>query len=304
MSEEKDDLKSIKVYKFNNTKESWHEFALKFRVIADTRGYYGVIDGTMSPPDEEEIITIAAENKGDILDAKKKKLKARAANKMGYRDLVMSTEGISLHIVENAISDELTKGDLKKAWERLERRWNLKTREDKVEVYTKFLNNKLENTRQKPMDWITFMEKKQAELMNTGHIIDDETLITHLLNSLPQTEYEGAILVIKDKLRKGTVGITEIEQVLEDKYRAMKHAKGWEEEEDDYALFASPSNKKGLRKHSKDAVDTVGNLDTKQLIVPTRKATKIRTRNRKPIKRKSNMAKGLQRQRTFRYVQN
>ena len=304
MSEEKDDLKSIKVYKFNNTKESWHEFALKFRVIADTRGYYGVIDGTMSPPVDEEIITIAAENKGDILDAKKKKLKARAANKMGYRDLVMSTEGISLHIVENAISDELTKGDLKKAWERLERRWNLKTREDKVEVYTKFLNYKLENTRQKPMDWITFKEKKQAELMNTGHIMDDETLITHLLNSLPQTEYEGAILVIKDKLRKGTVGITEIEQVLEDKYQAMKHAKGWEEEEDDYALFASPSNKKGPRKHSKDAVDTVGNFDTKQLIVPTRKATKIRTRNRKPIKRKSNMAKGLQRQRTFRYAKN
>ena len=63
MSEENDDLKSIKVYKFNNTKESWHEFDHKFRVIADTRGYYGVIDGTMSPPDEQEIITIAAENK-------------------------------------------------------------------------------------------------------------------------------------------------------------------------------------------------------------------------------------------------
>ena len=120
MSEEKDDLKSIKVSKFNNTKESWHEFALKFRVIADTRGYYGVIDGTMSPPDEQEITTIAAEDKGDVLDAKKKKLKARAANKMGYRDLVMSTEGISLNIVENAISDELTKGELKKACKRLE----------------------------------------------------------------------------------------------------------------------------------------------------------------------------------------
>ena len=39
MSEDKDDLKSIKVYKFNNTKEGWHEFALKFRVIADYRGY-------------------------------------------------------------------------------------------------------------------------------------------------------------------------------------------------------------------------------------------------------------------------
>ena len=156
----------------------------------------------------------------------RKKLKARAANKMGYRDLVMSTERISLNIVENAIYNEMTKGDLKKAWERLERRWNLKTREDKVKVYTKFLNYKLENTRQRPMDWITFMKKKRAELMNTGHIMDDETFITHLLNSLPQSEYKGAILVIKDKLRKGTVEIPEIEQLLEDKYQAMKHAKG------------------------------------------------------------------------------
>ena len=109
MSEEKDDLKRIKVYKFNNTKESWHEFALKFRVVADSRGYYGVIDGTMTPPDKQEEITVTTEDKGDVLNAKKTKLKARAANKMGYRDLVMSTEGISLNIVENAISEELMK---------------------------------------------------------------------------------------------------------------------------------------------------------------------------------------------------
>ena len=211
MSEEKDDLKSIMVYKFTNNKENWYEFALKFRVVADSRGYYGVIDGSMSPPDEQETTTVTTEDKGVVLDAKKANLKARAANKMGYRDLVMSTEGISLNIVVNPISDELTKGDLKKAWERLERRWNLKTREDKVEVYTKFFNYKLENTRKRPMDWITFMEKKQAELMNTGHIMDDEMFITHLLNSLPQPEYEGAILVIKDKIRKGTVEIPEIE---------------------------------------------------------------------------------------------
>ena len=111
MSEEKDNLKSIKVYKFNNTKENWHELALKFRVIADSRGYYGVIDRTMSPPDEQEAITVTTEDKGDILNTKKTKVKDRAANKMGYRDLVMSTEGIPLNIVENAISEELTKGD-------------------------------------------------------------------------------------------------------------------------------------------------------------------------------------------------
>ena len=87
-------------------------------------------------------------------------------------------------------------------------------KEDKVVVYTKFLNYKLENTWQRPMDWLTFMEKKYAELINTGHRMDDETFITHLLNSLPQSEYEGAILVIKDEIRKGHVELVEIEQVL------------------------------------------------------------------------------------------
>ena len=76
MSEEKDDLKSIKVYKFNNTKENWHEYALKFRVIADYRGYYGIIDGTMVPPDEREVITVSTEDKGDALKEKKDKRKA------------------------------------------------------------------------------------------------------------------------------------------------------------------------------------------------------------------------------------
>ena len=72
----------------------------------------------------------------------------------------------------------------------------------------------------------------------------------------------------------------------------MKQAKGREEEEDDYALFVSPSNKKGQRKHSKDVVATLENLDTKQLIVPTRKATKTMVRNRKISKRKNSGVKG------------
>ena len=71
MSEEKDDLKSIKVYKFDNTKEKWHEFTLKFRVIADTRDYRGIIDGSVVPPDELAVITITAEDTGAVLKEKK-----------------------------------------------------------------------------------------------------------------------------------------------------------------------------------------------------------------------------------------
>ena len=74
----------------------------------------------MSPPDKQETITVTTEDKGDVLNAKKAKLKARAANRMGYRVLVMSTEGISPNIVQNAMSEELTRGDLKRLGRDLE----------------------------------------------------------------------------------------------------------------------------------------------------------------------------------------
>ena len=72
MSEEKDDLKSIKVHKFDNTKEKWHEFALKFRVIAATRDYRGIIDGSVVPPDKLAVITITAEDTVAVLKEKRK----------------------------------------------------------------------------------------------------------------------------------------------------------------------------------------------------------------------------------------
>ena len=81
--------------------------------------------------------------------------------------------------------------------------------------------------------------------------MDDEMFITHQLNSLPQAEYEGAILVIKEKLRRSSYDLAEIEQLLEDKYQSMNYVKGWEEEEDGYALFASPAKKKGYKKQFK-----------------------------------------------------
>ena len=99
MSEEKDDLKSIKVYKFNNTKEGWHEFALKFRLIADSRGYDDIIGDTETPPDEKENLEILEEDDAEVKKSKKAKQLMRATNKKGYRDLVMSTEGISLNIL-------------------------------------------------------------------------------------------------------------------------------------------------------------------------------------------------------------
>ena len=82
--------------------------------------------------------------------------------------------------------------------------------------------------------------------------------------------------MIKERLRRTSVDIPEIEQTLEDKYQSMKHVKGWEEEEDDYALFASQNSKKGHKNNPKGDVVTVESMDIKLQIVLIRKA--IRTK--------------------------
>ena len=91
----------------------------------------------------------------------------------------------------------------------------------------------------------------------------EEMFNTHLLNSLPQAEYKGAIHVIKERLRSRSCDLTEVEQLLEDKYLSMKYVKGWEEEEDDYALFASPAKKKGHKKQFKGRCGYCGEIGHK-----------------------------------------
>ena len=135
---------------FSDTSDDW-----KVENQMRSRGYDGIIDGSDTPPDEKEVIEILADDKGEVLQTKKDKLEARTANKKGYRDLVMYSEGISLNIVENATSDKLTKGDLKRHGEDLnkggiQKQWKIKLR---------FTQNS-SITRQRPMDWLTFMEKK------------------------------------------------------------------------------------------------------------------------------------------------
>ena len=102
--------------------------------------------------------------------------------------------------------------------------------------------------------------------------MDEEMFITHLLNSLPQAEYEGAILVIKERLRGSTCDLAQVEQLLEDKYLSMKYVKGWEEEEDNYALFTSPAKKKGQKKQFKGRCGSCGEIGHKAANCPEKKS--------------------------------
>ena len=123
----------------------------------------------------------------------------KAANRRGYRDLTLATKDTSLTMVANAKTDALPKGDLHLAWKKLEKRWDPKSREDKIDSITKFIQLKMENMQMKPKDWMAHMERKRNQLENAGHEMDDESFLTHVMASLPQEEYQATILTLKAK---------------------------------------------------------------------------------------------------------
>ena len=63
----------------------------------------------------------------------------------------------------------------------------------------------------KPQDWIAHMERKRNELGNSGHEMDDEAFLTHVMASLPQEEYQATILTLETKLREDDLTIEEAE---------------------------------------------------------------------------------------------
>ena len=89
----------------------------------------------------------------------------------------------------------------------------------------------------KPQDWMAHKERKRNELETAGHEMDDETFLTHVIESLPQEDYQATILTLKAKLREDDLMIEEAETSLDDKYEAMKEVQGWTDDGDELALL-------------------------------------------------------------------
>ena len=95
MEDHQGDFKLIKVIKFNNRKEAWTEFALQFEAMADERGYDEFCEGTVNVPRDTHMTG------GEVSD------QIKAANKRGYRDLILATKDTFLTMATNAKTDAL-----------------------------------------------------------------------------------------------------------------------------------------------------------------------------------------------------
>ena len=100
----------------------------------------------------------------------------------------------------------------------------------------------------KHQDLMAHMEKKQHELENAGHEMDDETYLTNVMASLLQEKYQATILILKTRLREDDLTLEEAETLLDDKFEAMKEVQGWKEDGDEIALLVGkPQFKKTFK---------------------------------------------------------
>ena len=83
-----------------------------------------------------------------------------------------------------------------------------------------------------------------------------------------------------------------LSKILDDKYQAMKHAKGWGEEEDDYALFTNQSNKKKPKKVVKGHCGYCGEFGHSAADCPIKKSNQDEGQKAKPKHKKNQSTKG------------
>ncbi|KAL7558408.1 hypothetical protein ACA910_003271 [Epithemia clementina (nom. ined.)] len=245
---DKDDFKTIRVISFTNEKEDWYEWSLKFRCMAEERGYEEIIDGSVTPPDDSvDLSTITDTAQKDLLTD------ARKAIKRGYRDLTLAMKGISLLMVGSSKTTELPKGDLKMAWGKLEAKWDPKQSEDKADLIEKFRGNKLTDTRTDPKDWLARLEKQRHQLEEVGHVLSDDDWLIHIMLSLPE-EYFDVVRDMKRMMRTNSLTIDETTKLLEDKYKLLKRKYNWDDEEMALASINQKmrnNNSNGQKKQSK-----------------------------------------------------
>ena len=193
MSKE-EEIKTIRVLSFSGKEADWDEWSEKFKGIAAERGYLDVMLGKVSPP--KSTYDIEKKNRtGDFVNSeaeRKSMLAARKANNKGYRDLQLSTTGLSFTLVKLAKTKDLEDGDLKKAWDHLCDEFEPTEQEDKIELLLEFQQNKLDDAKTNVTEWIASLKEQQLRLGLLQHEITDEFLKTHILSSLPK-EYDDLV---------------------------------------------------------------------------------------------------------------
>ena len=249
-----DELKAIKVLKFEGKESEWERWSEKFVALARARGFAGILLGTEQAPNaDEDIDRKKTDGSYELTDAERKeKKRLRQANGNAYINLQLSCEDLPYDLVSLAKTEELPDGCARDAWERLTSEYDLTEGEDKITLLTMFQQNQLEDVRTNITVWLTSLAMQVIKLKKLNHVLDEEYQITHILASLPR-EYSSVVEQVKIDRRTSSTLITmdEVKKRLKERYLQLKKEHGWSEDEMALNVKSGNNQNKNIKKGSK-----------------------------------------------------
>ena len=249
-----DELKAIKVLKFQGKENEWDRWSEKFIALARARGFAGILLGTEQAPNaDEDIDRKKADGSYELTDAERKeKKRLRQANGNVYINLHLSCEYLPYDLVSLAKTEELPDGCARDQWERLTSEYDLTEDEDKITLLTMFQQNQLEDVRTNITVWLTSLAMQVNKLKKLHHVLDEEYQITHILASLPR-EYSSVVEQVKIDRRTSSTLITmdEVKKRLKERYLQLKKEHGWSEDEMALSMKRGNNQNKNIKKGSK-----------------------------------------------------
>ena len=249
-----DELKAIKVLKFEGKENEWERWSEKFIALARARDFAGILLGTEQAPNaDEDIDKKKSDGSFELTEAERKeKKRLRQANGNAYINLQLSCEELPYDLVSLAKTEELPDGCARDAWERLTSEYDLTEGEDKITLLTMFQQNQLEDVKTNITAWLTSLAMQVNKLKKLHHVLDEEYQITHILASLPR-EYSSVVEQVKIDRRTNPTLITmdEVKKRLKERYLQLKKEHGWSDDEMALNVKSGNNQSKNVKKGNK-----------------------------------------------------
>jgi hypothetical protein len=212
--------KTICVLPFSGKKDDFTMWSKRFLAIARVCGYRNAMLGKSIVPKQLDNLDPNDATKVTLIAAQK-------ANAGGYNELIMScNKEVSFGIVDEAVTEDLPDGDLKKAWDNLNNKYQPKTKAALTELKSEFHETVLGNG-QDPYEWISDLEHKRWRLNEMKAPVSDVDFLIHLITNLTE-EYNMIVELYQDKIGNGQQDELKVEvlhEALQNKFVWLNKAK-------------------------------------------------------------------------------
>jgi gag-polypeptide of LTR copia-type len=150
---------------------------------------------------------------------------------------------VNFGIIEEAVTTDLTTGDLNLAWEKLKSRQEPTTTANRASLKYQFSNSKMTENRD-PDQWISDLERLRSKLKLLKSEISEEDLMVHIINYVGH-QYSNIADHMETDLDKRTLTLDDVKSRLRAKYNRLKNRQEHTKSHDESALTAYAKQYKG-----------------------------------------------------------